>query len=433
MLRIAAITSPPLRKLMESLVSDLGAYCELTVFEAQSERGALEIYESEGTKYDAVVFTEQILMICATKNGNSITVPCFAFDDFAADLSPVLYGLLVKDRAFNFSKVSIDVLPSSGNDKGYDAFFPENQKPYYLDDGFSGILVLDDTNYCLLMNKILHWHVSHYRSGKTAFALTRFGMIAHELASAGIPHAYIMPAKEYILNFIIQTTGSLIISSAYDQKLAVVALRFFGREASEYAHFADTVAFETRTAGFESSVFHYPDKLEVTLRYKDLAELTRDFTVFPTFNNIFGDDIAEKISAGIGTGNTLFQARMNAAQALSVSGMSNRTFHVSHTGQLTGPLGRPGREYPAVPDKGLLELAEKYGIDHVALQHLRAYTNVTNTNTITAAEYAQFSDISRRTANRILTKLTQSGGARAYNENAGGKGRPKLRYQLLFD
>lgn len=432
-LKIAAIFSPPAVKYMEELLPELNPYCDMTLLEASGMREARALFEERGRSFDAVVFSGRIYMAFATRNNYSSDLPCYAFDEFVYDLTPILYNLVLNDRDFDFSRVSVDFM-DIWDSTGCRKLFPADQMPFCMDEGFIPFLSVDEINAYALTQKVLNWHLELYRAGKTRLAITCHGAITRQLEEADVPYMYIAPSREYVVNFFMQIISSLTMRLAEDQLLGVVALRCNSEDekAGLIARCSEAIATFARANGFDFSFAREVGKLEFITWFRELSQITQEFRTAP-FEDLLGPETQGRYRIGIGTGNTLFQAKMNAANAVSISGATGRIYYVSYDGKVSGPLGKTQTRYELLPDEQLIELSKKYGVDHLSLQQMLAFSHMAGKSVVTAQELAQFMDVSRRTANRLLTKLVGAGGAEIYAENAqGSKGRPRNQYHLLF-
>ena len=431
--KIAAIVSPTIWAFMHEILPDLNSYCNITLLEAANNLRARELYQQYGQKFDAIVFSGHLYQMYATQNHDELA-PCFSFDTMAADLTSILYRQLLENRNFDFSRMSIDILPFADAQKSYIRLFPEQQKPYMLDKSFKQYFDLGSDYGSRLTQKVKEWHLSLHHSGKTDLAVTRFGGIVQDLEAAGVPYVYMLPSKEYISNFILQIVNILTTKAAEEQLVAVAVIQCAAEDNETSGHLLakcnEIIAHHARLNGYDFSFTQYQQKLEIVTRHKELSEITNGFSVIP-FQDLVPYEIRETMFMGLGTGRTQFQARLNASRALDMAEAADCVFYVSHQGRFAGPLGVQNAEYESRPDEWLLEQSAKLGVDHLVLQKMLAYGKVAGSNIMTAHELAEFMGVTRRSASRILNKVMNAGGARIYAENAGGKkGRPTIQYEL---
>lgn len=430
---IAAIVSPTIWAFMHEILPDLNSYCNITLLEAGSNLRARELYQQCGQEFDAIVFSGHLYQMYATQNRDEQT-PCFSFDTMAADLTSILYQQLLKNRNFDFSRMSIDILPFVDAQKSYTRLFPAQQKPYTLDKSFKSYFDWDSDYGELLTRKILEWHLALYRSGQTDLAVTRFGAIVHDLEAAGVPYVYMLPSKEYISNFILQIVNILTTKAAEEQLVGVVVIECAADDNETSGHLLakcnEAIAYHALLNGYDFSFTQHQQKLEIVTRHKELSEITSGFSVVP-FRELIPHEVRENMFMGLGTGRTQFQARLNAGRALDMAEVADCVFYVSHQGRSSGPLGLKNEEYEARPDEWLFEQSSKLGVDHLVLQKMLACGKVSGSNIMTAHELAEFMGVTRRSASRILNKVVAAGGARIYAENPSGrKGRPTIQYEL---
>lgn len=437
-LNIGLIVSEPLREITEQLLPELYPYCAARVMIAADTPQARQFYQDHINRFDAFIFSGRMFLLYATRGVLNTAKPCYCIDDFAADSKTIFLKLLLENREFDFSRVSIDVVSDDAAPMDLLELLPAGQMPHRLgvrfSDYFSNAENLSE-NIETLNRLMLDGHIRLYREGKTDLAITRFGVIAPALKKAGVPCVYMLPTKEYIFNLVLQVVNSLGIKYAEDRMTSAILIRAGGSDREEIkrtvAACAKGLASLARTGGYDLAVFIHRDWLEAVTNLKDLSKMTRGFTCAEFVREI---GMCGDVIVGLGSGVSIFQARLNAASAANISGArGKRTYYVGHNNNVIGPLGSGAREYVRTPGDELLALAERFGLDHVRLQKVVSFARLKNTNTATTDEFAAFMDVTVRTANRILGKISEAGGARVYEENiGGGKGRPKKHYELLF-
>ncbi len=102
-------------------------------------------------------------------------------------------------------------------------------------------------------------------------------------------------------------------------------------------------------------------------------------------------------------------------------------------GNLVGPLGTPQKMVISTtpqPDVGTIAR----NCAAMTIQKLITSIQISGSNKTTSHELSRLFDVTIRNANRILSRLEQSGYAKIiYSQTDGTKGRPVKVYELDFD
>lgn len=439
-LNIALMITPPLHDLVMEILPELNNYCRVTVLTARSTEDAYALYMENWQTQDVFIFTGKILMLPAMKRvPEEAKRPYYGFDDMTGDIQDMILKLVLEDRNFDFSRTFIDVAAKENNYHGLRELLPPDQWPYCLDETFPDTTILiSERGVDQLIEAVLHRHIELHEEGLIDLSITRFGLIVEELAARGLPYVYILPTREYIINFFIQVINSMNPRRTEEPLISVISLSFpgvTGRARNELMAQSAELVMKLATAhGLDFTLALERDTLAIITHHGDLTRLSRDFT-----DDGFRDHLVPagiRVHIGLGSGPSIFQAKRNSFNALEISRHnSEKIYHVTEDNLVVGPLG-PGRADPAftrTPDEDTLHIAENLKLDPVILQKIMAFAKLGNAGSITADELADYLGVTVRTANRILTRILAAGGARVYQENlSGGRGRPKKYYELTF-
>lgn len=437
-LNIALMITRPLYNFVMEILPELNNYCNVTILTAKSTEHAYTLYMENWQKNDVFIFSGKTLMLPAMKRvTEDAKRPYFAFDDMTGDIQDISLKLVLKNRDFDFSRTFIDIAAKVNNYLGLRELLPPDQWPYFLDDTMpDSSIIINENEVSRLIASVLQRHIELHRAGLIDLSITRFGVIVDELEAMGLPYVYILPTRQYIVNFFLQVINSMSLRKNQEKLIGAISIslpQVNERERDELmAQTGKSVMEFALTNGLDFTPTLEKDVLAIITHHKDLAKMTMDFSDAGFKNQFVPSGI--HVHIGLGSGQSIFQAKRNAFSALEISrNNSEKIYHVTEDNKVVGPLGQGKAAFTRIPDEDMLHVAERLKIDHVNLQKIIAFTKLSNTNNITADELADFMGVTVRTANRILTKILFAGDAHVYEENvSGGRGRPKKYYELTF-
>lgn len=437
-IHIGMILSTPSKQYIEQFLPELEAICDITLLEARSLPEAKSLFLSCAKNYHAIIFSGILLMLYSTEN-TSVDVVCFSLEETSHDLQGLLYRIILENRNIDFSRVSIDLTTSHLKETRLLELFPENQMPYTLKDDLISEFSFDFKNAKnpQLLDQMLSWHLDLFRQGKTDLIITCIGSLLPELKALDVPYAYLTSSREYVINFVIQIMRCVDTKDEKRQETGAIVLRVKTGEAHSDQHLLlekcnlSMINF-ARKNGLDFIFSKSSNALEAIGSYTSLFYITNGFTGLPDITE-FPNGIKKSFSIGIGVGSSPFQARLNASNAATFAGIKDQVYYIDAKNKVKELSRNAAESLNLSPISQLITLANQYKVDHLLLQEIIHFVHSSEKNAITSAELANILNVSVRTANRILTKITVNGGAIEYKENLGkSKGRPVSKYELTF-
>ena len=428
---IGYIASDPAADQMEHLLPDLEPFCRVRILRVNRENPVDKVCKRLPTDLDCFAFSGRLLYLSALEVVSSPPKPFYALDELEGDINSILLRTLLEHRDFDLSRIFIDFATKENNYLGLKELLPPNQWPKFNDFRFENAKSAEQ--------QILEMHLSYYKKGLTDLSITRMGLCLEALKAAGVPCVYAYPPKDYVINFFLQIVNTLE-RAKLDHTIFGAIVFEIAAETPEDVHsgIAECQRFLTeivRSEGRDFMIQEVGNRIEILTRQSDLEEITHGFED-DSFKSIVERAIGYPVRVGLGSGTTMYQARMNAFKASSIGLMRNNgLYYYSAEEVLIGPLG--GNNKPEHLDlqtnKKLLNLADTFQVDYVTLKRIIACTKALQRNEITAEELADFSNITPRSAARLLNKIVANGGGRVYLRKVKeGKGRPKKRFILNF-
>jgi hypothetical protein len=405
---------------------------QLTPLCYQREEETETLAEAIQGRVDLILFTGPVPYYIARHNLR-LRLPLLYVRPAGANLLRVLFDLAYH-RDVDLRRVSIDTLSRQMVDETYaELNLPSDQ------------VFTKEYSRPTLASDLVPFHHALWQAGKTSAALTCLRSAYFELVKLGVPAFWITPVRAAIreaLNLavlegehlrsrarqiVVEICGLDSASEApqrtgieYEAQRTKLALYDLLNNYGEQTHAwvqelggDDFVLFMTRGV-LERTTEHY--------RRWPLLELARE-------------KLTGTISLGIGLGPTAYEAGRNARRALSLARQrgGDCAFVVGQDDRALGPLGR-GQATEAVvrtQDARLIAVARQARLGVSTVSKLESYAETLGRETITAAELAQWSHVTPRSARRMLGLLAQNGLAEVVGEEQlPTAGRPRLVYRL---
>ncbi|MED1796134.1 transcriptional regulator [Brevibacillus nitrificans] len=167
-----------------------------------------------------------------------------------------------------------------------------------------------------------------------------------------------------------------------------------------------------------------------------IEQMTRNFTQMPAVGNM-EDLFGVSISMGFGFGMTAKEAEAHARIGLFHARKQERSssaFLVTHEKEVIGPLSANSKTFHLKSEnRDLLHVAEQTGISVATVSKLSAFIKLRRENSFTATDLAEYLQLSRRSAERVLKKMVNHqfvvpvGEEQPYRQ-----GRPRAVYRINF-
>ncbi|SIT73489.1 helix-turn-helix domain-containing protein [Edaphobacillus lindanitolerans] len=288
--------------------------------------------------------------------------------------------------------------------------------------------------------KLRAFHEDLYKKGNSTCAVTSVKSVHEYLRKKGIPSVLIL-ATESSIKVGIQH-AVLESRSAYFKKsqIAVGYIRFFDE--------ADLTGYKKQQLHLErhQKLLEYAKKLSA-----DLFSLSEGEFVFYTTRGMIerrNNDFIERlfsemhasnenrvINVGLGFGTSAQVAGDRARKSLAFSAKKrgNQCFLIQDEETVLNLLSKQQIEY-RTSDRYIYGLATKYGVSAMVIRRILEAMQILGKNRITAEELSKELNQTVRNSRRTLNEFVEKGLAvQAGEEHLGGKGRPKIVYQLLLD
>ena len=429
--KIAVIVTELLKDFTDSILKKFSDRFSYRIFTYHVFEDIPQIAQQITEEFDGILtsgsFPAHMLKLsCPTERR---PVAFFNTDDAA--LFRLLLKLLEQNRQLDFHRVYADIVELFGVSL---ADFIEGKA------SLPDITALSDEDFSLermrqVEKEQYEKHLSLWMEGKTDLSISRLSSIVPALKEAGVNVYFPYPSEKYVQGICLSLLQEIELLKLRETIPGIVILKpeepkgpkpFSSSLDYSYNQLENLVIEFINSSMINISVQRRRYGLEIVASKKELALWTQDFQ-----EDSLRDFIGESLSChiGYGTGSTLAQARLNALNACLESAQKGcGSYFINEGDQLIGPLGTAGRQPVMVVGKELPS-GLKSALSPLTIQKIYAAFNASEKKELTARELALFLGITKRSANRFLTVLTQEGWLRvAYKTRSTTKGRPEGVY-----
>lgn len=433
-IRIGFIISSFFLPYIESIAPELDPFCDISVLVAKNNSDACTLYDAHVNDVDCFILSGKMLLYSIKLGRKDLMKPAYCLDDRTEDLKDAILKLLFASRSIDFSRVFVDFATEQNDFLGLKGLIPKDQWPYFGSVSSESFETVEDVErYC---DEVTRRHVELHGAGKIDLSLTRFGLATDELTANRVPYLYVYPSKEYTVNFFLQIANAFNSKKNQENTLGCIVIDFENglRAEGSLPALNDILSAYGREYAYDITIQQDGRKIVVFTRFRDMSRMTLDFTECE-LKDYVERIMGFKVLVGLGSGSNFYLAKLNALKAAEISGSkSGAVFYINESDLIIGPLSpRAKDELRAAPTPQLLDWSRKLSVDHINLQKIISYTKIRQSTKISAYELAGFLDVTVRSANRLLNKMEQRGGAHSYSENIrGGRGRPMKYYDIVI-
>jgi hypothetical protein len=434
--KLAVITTEFLRNFVIGSLEALHPSFEYEVYAYSLFSGLGDLYSSLPSNVDGVVtsgfFPTEILRRAFPDSAHGI----YSFNNDHADLYKLLFHLLQANRSLALERIHMDVLHMLG------LTTPEYVKTPLLQSLDSQLLTqasrfsLEDL---LRMDRACaETHLALWQQGRVDVCVTRFSGIVKALTEAGLPVHFVYPNRTYLESVFTWVTRDIHLRRLHDNQAAAMVVTV-GKNAPPEALTGRQAALQRSLAMFFSFT---PMRLvarpvergvDILLDRKGVDAITEHFHAC-RLQDFLREDLGFAVHIGYGLGETVHQARINAIDANREAGLSaaSASFLINERGEMIS-LTEPDKRFvvPRAMSETMNDLAMRSNLSSLTLQKIEAALGATADRRTTSEGLAEKLSITKRSANRILRALSESGAAEIVSLQRGTtRGRPERVYRI---
>ncbi|AMA72880.1 transcriptional regulator [Aneurinibacillus thermoaerophilus] len=300
----------------------------------------------------------------------------------------------------------------------------------------------DKMNQHRYTDEIVQFHYDFWKKGETSFVLTSVQSVYNELQKLNIPSLRMMIPRKNMIATLEQavTIGELLLSKSSQIAVGIVQIA----DQHDQDHY-DVKELKATIFGF---LTEFARKMNASVKTVDertfmiygtrggVEQLTDRYRVFPLLNHVKEmKDV--NINFGFGFGITVTEAEEHAQIGLYHAKKLNEhsVFIVTEEKKVIGPLNKKITKMFELQsqDERILAIAKKTGISVSSISKIVNFTNLRHNHGFSANDLADYLQLSRRSAERMLKILVEKNYAEISGEEQPyQKGRPRSIYKINF-
>lgn len=316
----------------------------------------------------------------------------------------------------NLSKLSIDVIER----ETVEAVFRELQMemPDYVTDF---IYTLEHSPEDFAIDEIYEQHVRLFEQGRIQFVLTSIDAVEKKLIEKGIPCMAMIDPESSLISGLEHARALGELQQSKQSQTAVAMVAFHEQVDRDILHSLGKLLSSTFQEGEDKHYLFYTTRGSV-------EQLTDRLTAF-------SGEGSPSLAVGFGFGLTLKDAKANAVTALTLAQKEQSktsAYVVTSDKEVIGPLDSKRKHYlTQTQDEQLLRAAKQSNISIANVQKIIAFNASRPQRGFTSHDLAEYLEVSRRSAERLLKKLYDQRFVEVIGEETPyQQGRPRAVYQL---
>ncbi|WP_144787133.1 ArsR family transcriptional regulator [Lysinibacillus fusiformis] len=293
------------------------------------------------------------------------------------------------------------------------------------------------------LNDLVQYHFKLWESGQTKAAITGHP-IQHELQRLGVPTYRLFPssmAVEAVITNMLRTY-EMLRYKATQIAVQIIEIDPFLEMAKDNFSTNELFRIElkmmehllTYTKSIHGSIKSTSFGRYIIFTTRGLMEdITRNFSQMPDIEDFTQLD-QEAMTCGIGIGQTVYDAEINAGNALlRAKECGKGSWMVCFDNKkIAGPLGKPEQLTYSYTSEQLETLSQETTLSVMTLNKLKSSLKKLASDELNANELATYMQIPARSARRILTTLEEKGFAEVVaEEKPHTRGRPRKVYKIF--
>lgn len=285
----------------------------------------------------------------------------------------------------------------------------------------------------LSISEIADFHESCYEKNRTKIAVTSIHYVYDRLIQRNIPAIYMIDHQQNAQQLLKEAKKTVLYERNRGGMIAVLYFSIKSDDKLEQSQIEWISSFmeselkvvqigkgDAYTLAFYTTRGVIEERLQ-TINPKDRMEIVEK-------------QIAKKIYFGIGYGRLLYEAEENAEIALETAFVCEQSngYIVTDQKKLIGPLiGSMTTDSIRTVQGWLNNITNQTKVNRKSMKRFIQFTELNAFQPFTVSEYAQFAQITVRTAERFIKRLYETNHLKLYGkEQSLAKGRPRNVYVL---
>ncbi|MEG2338989.1 MAG: hypothetical protein RSB66_07920 [Clostridium sp.] len=393
-------------------------------------------------KYDGFLIWGMLTEMTVKKHFKETTNYRTTFLD-PLGLSKTLVKMYIENPGIKLSEVYIDFLLDQIDLNLIDDIV-DLRKECYISDQIH-LSKWDPAEFDMAFKSALDKHIQLHKEGKIKVSITHFSnIVVNGLVKNNIKHYFCSPSKEHVLGCFNELVSDIKIKDLNNIQPCIIQITV---DNVELGNPRDVNESELKYLLLEHSLISFGMEhnldfkmkrnfynMEVLVPLKDVKHITNNFTrcsLIAYLTKILNFNI----SIGYGIGNNISEASNHSFLANKEASLIKEScsYVMNSEKVLIGPFTKsqqpltvPTHEHPYIND-----LSKETQLSPFTISKIISVMKLLDTNILTSDDIAYKLNITKRSANRFLSKLEDHGKAKIIEVAAEGlRGRPKKKYQI---
>ena len=397
---------------------EMQRYCNITYLSYTSKENLVYIYEQNKDRFDGFLFGGPYTYYLLKELVPEITKPYAYFSIEDRDYFRMIARLSVTRPGLDFHRVYIDK-PSFPVD--FQSIFEEPDVPRIIEE------TDPNQSYENSWEDNLSVYRQVYSSGKADLIITRFGSMEEQLKQDGIPHVFLFPSPETML----ETFWQLLTRIQENQQENLSCIGILAPDSEHDCTDKNLTILLDALKQFNQKnngiILIYPgsDRIELSTTSAVVKGMTDDYSFCPLLQ-FMRRKLHFPVSFGVGIAESTVLAHERAELALQTARKHGGfvSYYCLNNGYIVGPLAG-GQN----PESSALRAQQEISLHE---QQIRLYLQQNDKDLISAGELAEVLDMTTRNAARILKQLEGDGRMLVYQkQDASRRGRPIKYYRFI--
>lgn len=392
---------------------------------SQTEEAYLLISEAE-KRCDGIILTG-LGVYYKTVEKLDISIPNTYVPFLTSSIMKAFWTL--NEKYPDFKKISIDVVKEDELENVIEEFKLKERVKIFL----------MEYNHLCSEKEYLEFHIKNHKKHPDCVSIIALGWVYEEMKKKGYNVIRMYPTKSTIKRTIKDLTNKINQEIAKDSNLAIQVLYLKNEgEVSQYRKLQKSALIEKNLSGYireiQGSMFTVNWDRYIIFSTKGAVENEENLSLLKNTLDYLEE---EKINIFVGTGlgKTSKESELNAKKALgsAIDYGKNSVFKVED-GKIEGPmLCDKSLTYNYIVSEEMNIVSEKSGVNVNHIEKIKSIEVKYDINTFTSQTLAEYLDVSTRTANRIINRLSESGYAKEIAQEVSKTvGRPKKIIEINF-
>ena len=437
---LAIITTEFMRDFVNDSLKKLALDIDVSLFYYRNFSELPEVYKAIPERIPGVVTSgsvaAQIIRRIYPESESRVVRP---FNNDDAGIYKLFLDLIRENRNLNIRRIFADILDAAGI-RLADYLAAEQPLPYsarlqeHLDLHDLPTLLALEAHY-------INRHIKLWEAGRIDVSVTRFSNIVGKLTDAGLKVHFAYPSLAYLGMICNETVQQMRMLSLRDNQTAAIVISparhpETDRQQEWQAQLRRSLTRFNKQYQFDFLVRLTEAGFEILTNRRAVADLTNSFRSC-RLRAFLKDELDFAVNVGYGLGETMHLARDNAlyANREAVQTGAGASCLINDHNEMIGPLSSPDRlvfSRETTPKSRLASV--RSGLSPLTVRKIIAALESLGDPRVTSRELAHKLAITKRSANRFLSALWESGLAEVTEvRHSTTKGRPERIYTIKLD